>query len=123
MSSVTVLINSFAVPQGREAEFLAAWNETAALLRQASGFIDTTLHRSVDSEARFQFVNVAHWENVEAFHAAIAAHEPREKQLSWLEVNPAPYTIEVQHNPNDQTNIESIYLRIYRQMIGKAISC
>ena len=100
MSSVTVLINSFAVPEGRETEFLAAWNETAALMRQAPGFIDTTLHRSVDANARFQFVNVAHWENPEAFHAAIAAHEPKEKQLEWLEANPALYTIEVQHQQN-----------------------
>ena len=97
MSSVTVLINSFAVPKGREAEFLAAWNETAAVMRQAPGFINTTLHCSLDSEARFQFVNVAHWENPDAFHAAIAAHEPKEKQLSWLEANSALYTVATQH--------------------------
>ena len=103
MSSSTVLINSFAVPKDREAEFLASWNETAAVMRQAPGFIDTTLHRSLDSEARFQFVNVAHWESPEAFYAAIAAHEPKEKQLDWLEANPALYTSETYHlrtNPN-----------------------
>ena len=103
MPSVTVLINSFAVPKGRETEFLAAWNETAAVMRQAPRFIDTTLHRSLESEARLQFVSVAHWENAAAFYAAIAAHKPKEKQLSWLEANPALYTIETYHlrtNPN-----------------------
>lgn len=100
MSLVTVLINSFVVPHDREAEFLAAWNETANLLRQAPGFIDTTLHRSVDSQARFQFVNVAHWENVAAFQSAIAAHEPKERQLAWLEANPSLYAIKVQHHSN-----------------------
>lgn len=104
MDSVTVLINSFAVPKGREAEFLEAWNGTADLMRQAPGFIDTALHRSLDSETRFQFVNVAHWENAEAYYAAIANHEPKEKQLDWLEANPALYMIEVQHL---QTNADS----------------
>jgi heme oxygenase (mycobilin-producing) len=94
MPSVTVLINSFIVPEGRETEFLAAWNKTAALMQQAPGFIDTTLHRTLDSEARFQFVNVAHWESPDAFYAAITAHEPKEKQFEWLEANPALYAIE-----------------------------
>lgn len=97
VSSVTVLINSFSVPKGRETDFLKAWNETAIMMRQAHGFINTTLHRSLDSETRFQFVNVAHWENAEAYYAAIAKHEPKEKQLDWLEANPALYMIEVQH--------------------------
>lgn len=104
MSSTVTLINAFAVPQGREAEFLQVWNETLKSMQQAPGFIDTTLHRSLDPNTRFQFVNVAHWESAEAYQAAIAAHEPKEKQLSWLEANPALYAVETQCKSSDMNN-------------------
>lgn len=92
-----VLINVFAVLEGKEAEFLKTWNETSKMMQRSPGFIDATLHRSLDSKTQFQFINVAHWESAEAYQAAIAAHGPKEKQLSWLEANPALYTVAAQH--------------------------
>ncbi|NMF66173.1 antibiotic biosynthesis monooxygenase family protein [Brasilonema octagenarum] len=97
MTSPVTLINVFAVPQGKEAEFIKTWNETGQSLKNASGFIDAKLHRSLDPNARFQFINVAHWESVEAYQVAISEHEPQEKHLSWLEVNPALYIVEAEY--------------------------
>jgi heme-degrading monooxygenase HmoA len=54
-----VLINVFAVSAEMEAEFLKTWHECECM-RTAPGFIDTTLHHSLDTDTRFRFVNIAH---------------------------------------------------------------
>jgi heme oxygenase (mycobilin-producing) len=62
------LINAFEITQvGKEDEFIQLWNETADLMKKEPGFIDTKLHRSLDPKARFQFVNIAHWESPETW--------------------------------------------------------
>ncbi len=93
MTKPVVLINVFAVSPEMETEFLKTWHETCEFMRTSPGFIDTTLHRSLDANSRFRFVNIAHWESSEAYKAALARHEPGEKHLS-IEANPALYTIE-----------------------------
>lgn len=94
MTNPVVLINVFAVSPQMEAEFLKTWHETCEFMRTAPGFIDTTLHRSIDEDMRFRFVNLAHWESAEAYRAALIRHEPGEKHLP-IEANPALYNIEV----------------------------
>lgn len=94
MTSPVVLINAFVVSKDMEETFLKTWHETAAYMRQAPGFIDTKLHRCLDPNGKFQFINIAHWESPEAYHAALAQHEPGEKHLP-IEANPALYTVEV----------------------------
>ncbi|MBD3887573.1 antibiotic biosynthesis monooxygenase [Phormidium tenue FACHB-886] len=59
MNTSVVLINLFSVPQGREEEFANLWTEALELIKNEPGFIDANLHRSLDSNAQFQFVNVA----------------------------------------------------------------
>lgn len=96
-----VLINPFSVPKGMEDEFLKTWNETAEVMKNKPGFINTKLHRSLDPDARFQFVNVALWESTEAYHAAFSDYEPKEKQL-LIEANPALYQVEVEYSKEIQ---------------------
>jgi heme oxygenase (mycobilin-producing) len=55
--------------------FVAQWRERAALMRTKPGFLDTRPHRALSSQARFQLVNVAHWESHEAWQAATADPE------------------------------------------------
>lgn len=57
MTTSVTLINVFAVPPGKEADFIKTWNETGQSLKNASGFIDAKLHRSLDANARFQILN------------------------------------------------------------------
>lgn len=71
MPHTTILINPFEVPQGQEEEFIRNWRAAAAQLRDAEGFISTRLHQSLDSQAKFQFINVAEWESPQHFQAAM----------------------------------------------------
>jgi len=96
MEAPVVLINPFSVPQGQEEEFIKTWKQTAQLMKNEPGFIDTKLHRSLDPDARFQFINIALWESAEAWRTAMAKHETKEKQMP-IEANPALYRVEVQY--------------------------
>ena len=75
-SSVT-LINVFEVPIEQVDHFITRWSERAALLAAKPGFVDTRLHRALSADARFQLVNVAHWETRDAWQAATDDQEFR----------------------------------------------
>lgn len=77
--SPVTLINVFEVPVEQVAVVIAQWRERAALLRAKPGFLDTRLHRALSSQARFQLVNVAHWQSREALQAATAAPQFQER--------------------------------------------
>jgi len=70
--STVVLINPFEVPQGQEEEVLTGWHEAARQLEQAPGFLSTRLHESLDPQAKFRFINVAEWESLQHFQAAVS---------------------------------------------------
>jgi heme-degrading monooxygenase HmoA len=70
MSSVTV-ITPFEVPHGREDEALSMWESFAAYFRKQPGYISTQLHKSLNPDARFYFINIAEWESAQAFQAAL----------------------------------------------------
>jgi heme-degrading monooxygenase HmoA len=67
----SVLINVFEVPEGRDDEFLAGWEEGKRLMEQQPGYVSTALHRSLDPRARFRYINIAVWESAQAFQAAL----------------------------------------------------
>jgi heme oxygenase (mycobilin-producing) len=66
-----VLINVFEVPEDKDEEFLAVWEQGKAILEWQPGFVSTALHRSLDPTARFRYINMAVWESAEAFSAAV----------------------------------------------------
>jgi heme-degrading monooxygenase HmoA len=67
-----VLINSFEVPTGREAEFTAAWHDSADFMAKQPGYMSTRLHRALAGDARYRFVNVAEWASQEDCQAAVS---------------------------------------------------
>ncbi|HEY1241928.1 MAG TPA: antibiotic biosynthesis monooxygenase family protein [Bryobacteraceae bacterium] len=69
MSPIT-LINSFEVPAGREREFFELWKKVNSYMRQKPGYLSHKLHRSMEPDAAFRFVNVAQWASLEDFQAA-----------------------------------------------------
>lgn len=71
MPDPVVLINSFEVPAGDAAGFIAAWEQTRDYLQAQPGYLDTALHQSIGPDAEFQFVNVARWRTAADFAAAI----------------------------------------------------
>ena len=86
------LINPFSVTPAAEPGFLESWKRTAAIYAKHSGYIDANLHRALDPQARFRFVNVAHWDSAEAWSAATKAFPPSERGAAGVEANPALYT-------------------------------
>jgi heme-degrading monooxygenase HmoA len=66
-----ILINVFEVPEGRDEEFLAGWEEGKRFMEQQPGYVSTALHRSLDPAARFRYINIAVWESPEHFSAAL----------------------------------------------------
>jgi heme-degrading monooxygenase HmoA len=64
------VINIFEVPAEQVGEFIAQWRVRAEIMAAAPGFRDTRLHRAVSSQARFQLVNVAHWDSQVDLEAA-----------------------------------------------------
>lgn len=61
---VTV-VTVFEMPVSRIGEFADSWRADAEPLRAAPGFREVWLHRSIDAEARFPVVAVAHWDSAE----------------------------------------------------------
>ena len=72
MHNSVVLINTFEVPQGKEAETLAAWQKSRDFLKTQPGYISTRLHQNIDPNGKYHFVNVARWRSAEEFKAATA---------------------------------------------------
>ena len=68
------LINVFEVPEGRDEEFLAGWEEARRFMERQPGYVSTAIHRSLDPAARFRYINIAVWESPEHFLAAL--HHP-----------------------------------------------
>lgn len=83
-----ILLNPFDVPAGKEQEALALWERAAAVMRKSPGFITTRLHRAISPNVRFQLINMAEWESVEHFVAAIETDEFKEATAGSMESFP-----------------------------------
>lgn len=67
-----VLINAFELPpEESNKRFLAAWRPSRDFMAERAGFLDTVLHRSLEPDAEFRFVNLAGWRNPDSFRFAI----------------------------------------------------
>ena len=89
------LINVFEVPQGRDDEFLAGWQRTAAFMRQQPGFRSTRLHVTLSEQAQFRYVNVAEWESPAAFQRAVGqdAFRAVAGAIAFAEAHPSLYRV------------------------------
>ncbi len=89
------LINSFEVPADKLDESILHWEQGRDVLKKQPGYISTALHQSLADDARFRLVNVAKWESVETFKAAIKIMQadPSISRVEGLTPNPALYTV------------------------------
>ena len=97
-----VLINPFVVEPAHEIDFVAGWMKTAAVFSAEAGYIDTQLHRSIEPDARFRYINIAHWSSAEAWRTAMDRFPPSEKGQAGIEANPALY------KPAPGTSIDAV---------------
>jgi heme-degrading monooxygenase HmoA len=63
------------VPEGQDEVFLARWREAGDYMRRQEGYVSTQLHQSLDSRARFRFINVAVWRSAADFQRAVGTDE------------------------------------------------
>jgi heme-degrading monooxygenase HmoA len=66
-----ILINPIEVQAGEEEQFLSLWQASAEHMRHAPGFRSLRLHKSIDAQAKFRFVNVAEWESAQQWQEAV----------------------------------------------------
>src|SRR5215207_3347924 len=62
-----VLINAFEVPSTADDDFVQAWHKGRDVLADKPGYLATRLHRSLQADADFRFVNIARYSSVDAF--------------------------------------------------------
>jgi len=69
------LINVFEIAPDNVESFLADWRERAEFMSKQSGFRSFRLHRALSPDSRFQLVNVAEWDSVDALRAATSSEQ------------------------------------------------
>src|SRR6476620_10476108 len=90
------LITVFSVPKGKEDEFVVWWQEVKDSITKEPGFISGKFHRSLKPESRFNFINVALWENKDLYWKAYEKSvTPMKVKLGHLgvEMTPALYHV------------------------------
>lgn len=65
-------------------------------MKAQPGFIDAKLHRSLDENADFKFINIAHWETEEAWNAAVSNVNIQNIKLP-AKSHPTLYSIAVEY--------------------------
>jgi len=90
------LINVFSVPHGKEHEFVRWWQDVKTHITSQEGFISGKFHRSIKPESRYNFINVALWENEEvywkAYEKSVTPMKAKLEQLG-VEMVPALYHV------------------------------
>lgn len=90
------LINVFSVPKGQEDGFVKWSEEVKENITEQPGFLSGQFHRSIKPESRFNFINVALWENEDLYWKAYdKSVTPMKAKLAQLgaEQTPALYRV------------------------------
>lgn len=92
------LINVFTVHRGKEEEFVKWWHDIRADITKRPGFIGGKFYRSLKPDSKYNFINVAIWENEELYWKAFEQSVTHEKlkQLT-AEMTPALYNVTVEY--------------------------
>jgi heme-degrading monooxygenase HmoA len=94
------LINVFSVPKGKEDDFVKWWEDVKATITAQQGFMRGRFHRSIKPESRFNFINVAVWENEEVYWKAYekSVMPMKAKLQQWgVEMTPALYSVALEY--------------------------
>ena len=85
------------IAPGRDAAFRSLWGETSRYFIARPGFVSLRLHRAVNDDAPYRWVNVAVWESEAAFRAAHGTEQFRTLVTApgWSEFPSLPALFEV----------------------------
>jgi heme-degrading monooxygenase HmoA len=85
------LINVFSVPKDKEEDFVKWWQDVKTNITAEKGFISGKFHRSIKPESRYNFINVALWENEDVYWKAYEKSvTPMKRKLQELGVEMVP---------------------------------
>lgn len=85
------LINVFSVPKGKEDEFVKWWEDVKDNITKQTGFISGKFHKSIKPDSKFNYINVAIWENEDVYWKAYEKSvTPMKVKLQQLEVEMTP---------------------------------
>jgi len=70
-SEEIIVINPIIVPEGKEIKALEIWDRYAEYFKKQPGYIGTKLHKTIDPEAKFHYINVATWRTSDDFINAL----------------------------------------------------
>ena len=70
MSQISV-INSIEVPEGFEEEAIKIRDVYINYFKSKPGFVSSTFYRSLNSDNKFNYVNIVVWDSKEAFDAVV----------------------------------------------------
>ena len=95
MNIPVVGINIYSVPKGKEEEFIRWWHDMRERLFRGTGFVGGKLHRNLDDDAPFNFINVAEWENelYSALYKRSAAQMKVEVRELGAEMTPGLFAV------------------------------
>lgn len=83
----------------KEEQFLPIWLEAAEHMRHAPGFHSLRLHKSLDPQTKFRFVNIAEWESAQQWQEAVRTQPARITEVMrkrWPTAFPALYQVIVE---------------------------
>lgn len=90
------LINVFSVPAAKEAEFVRWWQDVKEHITKQEGFLSGKFHKSLKPESRFNYINVAIWENEDlywkAYEKSVTPMKAKPAQLG-VDMTPALYQV------------------------------
>jgi heme-degrading monooxygenase HmoA len=90
------LINVFSVPKDKEDEFVRWWEDVKSNMIKEAGFISGKFHKSLKPDSRYNFINVALWDNEEGYWKAYeknAAPMKGKLQQMGVEMTPALFNV------------------------------
>ncbi|MDF0666997.1 MAG: antibiotic biosynthesis monooxygenase [Nitrospira sp. LK70] len=90
------LINVFSVPKAKEDEFVKWWQDIKVDITKQPGYISGKFHKSIKPDSKFNFINVALWENEDVYWKAYEKSvTPMKAMLGQLniEMTPALYNV------------------------------
>jgi heme-degrading monooxygenase HmoA len=90
------LINVFTVPKENEGEFVKWWEDVKGNITKQPGFISGKFHKSIKPDSKYNFINLAIWQNEDLYWKAYEKSvTPMKAKLGELkcEMTPALYKV------------------------------
>jgi heme-degrading monooxygenase HmoA len=105
---MTTLINCFVVAPEQDEEFLQLWRRADEVLRSNGGYSRTRLHRALQPDARFRYVNVAELGSVDAWRSIVSGEEFQALSARMAAFQPTPGLYEVEIDRTGETRSSTI---------------